>query len=116
LDGKIKKNKKYIKVMLLSTVFQSDFYLPLSEDEVTEGYTDIYLQKHPVKPDIKYEYIFEIKYAKTDATKAEIDAKFTEAESQIQKYKKDTRFAGRDDIRFVAIVFEGKGEYEAREI
>jgi len=35
--------------------------------------------------------------------------------AQIEKYKKDTRFINRDDLKFAAIVFEGKGEYEARE-
>jgi len=71
---------------------------------------DIYLQKHPAIPDIKFEYVFEVKYVKTDATENEIKAKFAEAEMQIEKYKKDSRFAGREDLKFVALVFKGKGE------
>jgi hypothetical protein len=106
-------DEKYIKVMLLSTMFLSDFYLPLSEDEVTEGYTDIYMIRHPVKPDIKYEYVFEIKYMKAGAAKSEKEMKFKEAKAQIEKYKKDPRYAGKDDIKFIAAVFQGKGEYEA---
>jgi len=106
-----KFDEKYIKVMMLSSLFVSRLYLPVSEDENINGYTDIYLQKHPAIKDIKYEYIFEIKYVKTDATEAEIAAKFAEAENQIEKYKKDERFAGREDIKFVAITFKGKGDY-----
>jgi len=34
---------------------------------------------------------------------------------QIEKYKNDERFAGRDDLKFVALVFRGKGDYEMRE-
>jgi hypothetical protein len=109
-------DEKYIKAILLSTLFLSDFYLPVSESEVTEGYTDIYLQKHPALPDIKYEYILEIKYVKTNAAATEKEAKFAEAQAQIEKYKKDARFAGRDNMKFVAIVFEGKGNYEAKEL
>jgi len=105
-------NEKYIKVMMLSSLFISHLYLPVSEDENINGYTDIYLQKHPAVKDLKYEYVFEIKYAKTDATDAEISAKLAEAEIQIEKYKKDERFADRDDIKFVALAFKGKGEYE----
>ena len=105
-------DEKYIKVMLLSTLFMSNLYLPVSEDETTEGYTDIYLQKHPAVPDIKYEYVFEIKYAKTGAAEAEVKAKFDEALLQIEKYKADPRFADREDIKFAAVVFKGKGEYE----
>jgi len=105
-------DEKYIKVMLLSTLFISKLYLPISEDENINGYTDIYLQKHPAIPDIKFEYVFEVKYVKTEATEADIKAKFAEAEMQIEKYKKDSRFAGREDLKFVALVFKGKGEYK----
>jgi len=106
-----KFDEKYIKVMMLASLFISRLYLPVSEDENINGYTDIYLQKHPAVKDIKYEYVFEIKYVKTGATDAEINAKLAEAENQIEKYKKDERFAGREDIRFVALVFKGKGDF-----
>ena len=108
-------DEKYIKVMMLSTLFISQLYLPVSEAENINGYTDIYLQKHPAIEDIKFEYVFEIKYAKTGATEAEIEAKFEEAFLQIEKYKKDERFAGRSDLKFAALVFRGKGDCEVRE-
>jgi hypothetical protein len=108
-------DEKYIKVMMLSTLFISQLYLPVSEAENINGYTDIYLQKHPAIPDMKFEYVFEIKYAKTGATEAEINAKFEEAETQIERYRKDPRFVNRDDVKFAAIVFKGKGDYEIRE-
>jgi len=104
-------DEKYIKVMLLSTLFISRLYLPVSEDENINGYTDIYLQKHPAIPDIKFEYVFEVKYVKAESSEAEIKAKFDEANKQIEKYKKDQRFCGREDLKFVALVFKGKGEY-----
>ncbi|MCL2183505.1 MAG: ATP-binding protein, partial [Chitinispirillia bacterium] len=62
-----KFDEKYIKVMMLTNLFISPLYLPVSEDENINGYTDIYLQKHPAKPVVKYEYILEIKYVKTKA-------------------------------------------------
>ncbi|MDR3011982.1 MAG: ATP-binding protein [Chitinispirillales bacterium] len=108
-------DEKYVKAMMLATLFVNGLYLPVSEDENINGYTDIYLQKHPAKRNIKYEYVFEVKYVKTDATKEEIAVKFAEAEAQMEKYMKDARFAGRDDIKFAALVFKGKGDVEARE-
>ena len=105
-------DEKYIKVMLLSTLFISNLYLPISEDETTEGYTDIYLIKHPAIKDIKYEYIFEIKYIKTEATEAEKNKKIEEAKTQVFRYKTDPRFTGKDDIIFLIILFKGKKEYE----
>jgi hypothetical protein len=109
-------DEKYIKVMLLSTLFISHFYLPVSEDENINGYTDIHLQKHPSLQDIKFEYIFEVKYIKAGMMRKEKNIKLVEASVQIEKYKKDVRFANRDDIKFVALIFEGKGNYEAKEI
>jgi len=108
----IRFDEKHVKVMLLASLFTSRLYLPNSENEVVDGYTDIYLQKHPAVADIKYEYVFEIKYAKTDAPDSEIKTKREEAQAQIERYKKDPRFANRSDVRFAAIVFKGKGEYE----
>ncbi|MCL2182023.1 MAG: ATP-binding protein, partial [Chitinispirillia bacterium] len=109
-----KFDEKYIKAMMLTLLFTSPLYLPVSEDETINGYTDVYLQKHPAKRAVKYEYVFEIKYAKTGAAAAEIAAKFAEAGAQIEKYKQDPRFAGRGDIKFAALVFMGKGDLEVR--
>jgi hypothetical protein len=106
-----KFDEKYIKVMMLSTLFMSRLYLPVSEDENINGYTDIYLLKHPAVKDVKYEYVFEIKYVKTDSDETEINAKLLEAQAQIEKYKKDERYKDRDDLQFVAVVFKGKGDY-----
>jgi len=68
-------------------------------------------QNIPAILDIKFEYVFEIKYVKTESSEIEIKAKFDEANGQMEKYKKDSRFAGREDLKFVALVFKGKGEY-----
>jgi hypothetical protein len=108
----IRFDEKHLKVMLLASLFTSRLYLPNSESEVTEGYTDIYLQKHPAVADIKYEYVFFFFYAKTGATDSEIKAKREEAQAQIERNKKDPRFANRNDVLFAATVFKGKGEYE----
>jgi hypothetical protein len=107
-------DEKYIKTMMLATLFMSRLYLPVSENENISGYTDIYLQKHPAVQDIKFEHVFEVKYTKTGTDKNEKEAKFAEAAAQIEKYKKDPRFANRNDIKFAAILFEGKTDYEAR--
>ena len=107
----LKFDEKYIKVMLLSTLFMSRLYLPVSEDENINGYTDIYLQKNPAIKDIKFEYIFEVKYVKTDASDDDIEMAFNSALDQIEKYKKDLRFINRNDLKFIAIIFKGKGDY-----
>jgi len=109
-------DEKYIKVMILSTLFMSRLYLPISEDENINGYTDIYLQKHPVIKDIKYEYIFEIKYIKSDTGKKDLENAFSSALEQLKRYKKDKRYINNDYLKFIAIIFRGKGKYFFREI
>jgi predicted nucleic acid-binding protein len=111
-------DEKYIKIMLLANLFASGLYLPKSEDENINGCSDIYLQKHPAVGDIKFEYVFEIKYVKTDAKNKnkEKNSKLADALAQIEKYKKDPRFSNRDDVKFFALVFEGKGDCEAKEV
>ena len=109
-------DEKLVKVMLLSTLFTSGFYLPVSENENVNGYTDIYLQKSLSAQDMKFEYVFELKYLKAEAKSSEKIAKLREALEQLEKYRKDPRFANRSDIKFVAIMFEGKSSYTAREL
>jgi len=105
-------NEKNIKMLMLAKLYDSGLYLPKSEDENVNGYVDIYAQKHPAKPTIKYEYVIEVKYAKTNAAEAEIAAKISEAKTQIEKYKKDNRFVDRNDVKFAALLFKGKGDCE----
>ena len=107
--------EKFIKALMLPTFYLSNLYLPVLENENKNGYTDIYLQRRPTAKTIKFEYVFELKYLKTNATKKEKEGKMNEAIAQIEKYKKDERYAGRDDLKFIAIVFTGKGDYEAKE-
>jgi hypothetical protein len=107
-------DEKYIKVMMLTNLYMSPLYLPVSEDENINGYTDVYLQKHWASPAVRHEYVLEIKYVKTNATESDIAAKFAEADAQIQKYKNDPRFAGRTDLKFAALVFKGKGDVDVR--
>jgi len=112
----LKFDEKYIKAMMLTLLYTTSLYLPISEDETINGYTDIYIQKHPAKHAVKFEYVFEIKYVKTDASDADTAVKLAEAETQIQKYKKDHRFIDRDDVIFVGLVFKGKGDLEVKKV
>ena len=57
-------DEKYIKIMLLSCLFQSNVYIAVSEMETNNGYVDIYLHRSPLVPEVKYEWIFELKYFK----------------------------------------------------
>jgi hypothetical protein len=108
-------DEKYIKIMLYNGLFQSNYYVPVSEMEVEDGYMDIYLFRNPVLPDVKYEWVWEIKYLKKE-NENELKSKQNESVEQLRKYKRSVRFANRADVKFASIIFTGKDKYEILQI
>ena len=110
-------DEKYIKIMLLNGLFQSKLYVPVSEREVEGGYVDIYLQRSPLLPDVKYEWVWEVKYVKKgEKSKAALQSAKKEAFTQIDRYRKANYFSARTDVRYAAIIFVGKEKYEIHEL
>ncbi|GHT19425.1 hypothetical protein AGMMS4957_03650 [Bacteroidia bacterium] len=107
-------DEKYIKIMLLNGLFQSKLYVPRTEKEVENGYIDIFLQRSPLLPDIKYEWVWELKYLKKGDRKALQSAR-NDARTQLDKYRNAREFAERTDVRFASIIFIGKDKFEAEE-
>jgi hypothetical protein len=107
----IQFDEKYIKGVLLAGLFQSKIYFPTSEKEVTNGYIDIFLGRSPHLPDIKYEWVWELKYLKADDSDKLPQAR-DHALLQLAKYRASPLFSGRTDIKYAAIIFIGKQDYE----
>jgi hypothetical protein len=107
-------DEKPIKLLLLNSLFQSRLFVPITEMEVTHGYTDIYLKRSHLLPDIPCEWIWEIKYVKKsdEANNAILQAKRDEARTQLTKYRDSHLFADRTDVRYLSIIFIGKDKYE----
>jgi hypothetical protein len=59
-------DEKYIKIMLYNGLFQSNLYIPIHETEVDDDYIDLYLYRSQLFPDVKYEWVWEIKYLKKE--------------------------------------------------
>jgi len=112
-------SEKNIKFLLLSILFQSNFYLPLSETENSRGYSDIYLQRRDdLFPNIITDWVWELKYIKqSDVNNFElIRAKKAEAAEQLLRYKNSNLFKDRKDIRYLSILFIGKKEHQIEEL
>jgi hypothetical protein len=109
-------DEKYIQIMLLAYLFMSRIYVPMSEFEAVPGRADIYLQRSPLLPQVKWEWIFELKYCKTGAKESEIAAKQNEGLEQIQKYLASDRLKDHTDLKAAVIVFIGKNKYKIIEI
>jgi hypothetical protein len=109
-------DEKYIQIMLLSYLFMSRIYVPMSEYETVPGRADIYLQRSPLLPQVKYEWVFELKYCKAGAKETEIAAKCDEGLAQLRKYLASDRLKGHTDLKAAVIVFIGKNKYKITEI
>ena len=83
----------------------------MSEYETGAGYTDIFLQRNPQLPQIKYEWVLELKYLKADDEKKLPQAQ-QEASEQLHRYIHAHRLEGRPDLKTAIVVFIGKNKYE----
>ncbi|MDR2627812.1 MAG: ATP-binding protein [Dysgonamonadaceae bacterium] len=104
-------DEKYIQILLLAYLFMSKVYVPMSEYEAVPGRADIYLQRSPLLPQIKYEWAWELKYCKTDASEAEITAQQEKGRAQVEQYITSHRLGGRPDLKAAVIVFIDKNKY-----
>jgi hypothetical protein len=57
-------DEKHIKSIILTLLFQGNYHLPISEYETSNGYCDIYLQRRNLNPNVKLDWVWELKYVK----------------------------------------------------
>jgi hypothetical protein len=105
-------DEKYIQILLLAYLFMSRIYIPMSEYEAVPGRADTYLQRSPLLPQIKYEWVFELKYCKAGAKESEITAKCDEGLGQVRQYLASDRLKGHTGLKAAVIVFIGKNKYK----
>lgn len=89
----------------------SNIYKPISEKETEGGYIDIYLEKDIRMPDVKYEWLIELKYVKKSDEKyiGKIIEKWKE---QLKRYRGSMQFKGKQNLKKALVVFIGKGDYK----
>jgi hypothetical protein len=112
-------SEKNVKFMLLSILFQTNYYLPIPELENSQGFTDIYLQRrNNLYPKITTDWIWELKYVKqTDSENQKlIETKKEKSKEQLLRYKSSNLFKDRKDVRYLSIVFIGKKKYWIEEV
>ena len=70
----------------------TNYYLVAPEMEFNHGYCDFFLlPNYAVYPMVRHSYILELKYLKADATDAEADRQWSEAQEQIKTYAADKK-------------------------
>jgi len=107
----IKFDEKYIKIILFSYLTMSNIYKPISEKETEGGYIDIYLEKDIRMPDVKYEWLIELKYVKKSDEKY-IGEIIEKGKEQLKRYRESMQFKDKQNLKKALVVFIGKGDYK----
>jgi hypothetical protein len=77
--------ENFIKAYLISYLSLNNFYMLQSEKEINKGYADLVLE--PVKPEVPYGVILEIKYIKKNEFSDKLlQEKITQAKAQLKQY------------------------------
>ena len=105
------EGEAHVKGFLLAYLGLTQGYVILPEHESSKGYADFYMMPDLLhQPDIAYSYIVEVKYAKRDASDAEIASLKKEAADQLRSYAADERVLstkGHTRLGLITLVFKG---------
>ncbi len=82
-------DEKTIKLLLMTYASLGRAFYPLSEKEFAQGYGDLFLGASRDIAGARYSWLLELKYLKTGARPAQIEAAFAEAEAQVARYASD---------------------------
>jgi hypothetical protein len=85
------QGERNIQGFLKAYLSLATYYLVMPELEMNYGYTDLaaLLPNKTQHPDVAHSYLIELKYAKVDATEAEMEAQRIEGRAQLLRYAQD---------------------------
>ena len=105
------EGEAHIKGFLLAYLGLTQGYVILPEHESSKGYADFYMMPDLLhQPDIAYSYIVEVKYARRDASDADIALLKRDAAEQLRRYAADEkvlRTKGHTRLGLITLVFKG---------
>ena len=105
------EGEAHVKGFLLAYLGLTRTYIIYPEHETNKGYADFYMMPDLIhQPDIAFSYIVEVKYARRDASEADIEALRAEAAQQLRRYAADPKVhatKGDTELRLVTLVFKG---------
>ena len=82
----MRMDEKHIKAVVLTLLYQSEVYFIRSEAEMNNRYPDILLlERNPIE--VRYQFLFELKYSKKQEGKKGMEAKRVEGIKQIREYQ-----------------------------
>ncbi len=106
----IQFDEKHLKVIIFAYLTTSRLYHLTSEREMSGGYIDIYLEKDLRMPEVKYEWLIELKYLK-ESKRSELAQAKQKGLEQLRKYVKGRDIIGKKHLKKILIIFIGKKDY-----
>ena len=105
------KGEAFVHGYTLALTSQCRYYRPISELDNQGGYADVFLcPRYEVFTDMEHSYIIELKYLKSKATDAEVQAAVKEAEAQVCRYANTLNVnerIGHTQLHKVVVVYRG---------
>lgn len=105
------EGEAHVKAFILAYLGLNSYYIARPEYESNKGYADIFLHPRLMQlPDMAYSYCIEVKYAKRDASDAEIKKLLSDAKTQLKQYATSEWIRhdkGTTELKCIALVFQG---------
>ena len=105
------KGEAFVHGFTLALTSQCRFYRPISELDNQNGYADVFLRPRcEVFTDMQHSYIIELKYIKSQATEAEVNAAIEQAKAQVCRYAETMNVndnIGHTTLHKVYVVYKG---------
>jgi hypothetical protein len=110
----MRMDEKHIKAVILTLLYQSEVYFIQSEAELNNCYPDILLlQRNPIE--VKYQFLFELKYSKKKEGKRGLEEKRAEGIEQIKGYRNLTAVKQLSHLKAYLLLTDGS-QIEAVEV
>ena len=105
------KGEAFVHGYTLALTSQCSYYRPISELDNQGGYADIFLRpRQEIYADMEHAYIVELKYLKSQAPDAEVEAAIAQAKAQVGRYAATVNVSeniGTTTLHKVVVVYRG---------
>ena len=105
------KGEAFVHGYTLALTSQCSYYRPISELDNQGGYADIFLRpRQEIYTDMEHAYIVELKYLKSQAPDAEVEAAIAQAKAQVGRYAATVNVSeniGTTALHKVVVVYRG---------
>ena len=105
------KGESFVHGYTLALTSLCCYYRPISELDNQNGYADVFLRPRcEIYKDMEHSYIIELKYLKSQASKAEVEAAIEQAKAQVCRYAETVNVndnIGHTTLHKVYVVYKG---------